>query len=652
MSYRELSKSEIKALENNGCISTDWKKVKVKDSFTTDNIKNSTFDGDVELGVFEDFVTLSGNVKKRSGIYNSYISNCIVGDNSLIENINGYLSNCIIGSCCYIGFSGPVYCEETSYFGHDVKANVMIETGGREVPLCTKLTSQSAYLLTMYRHDNALTERLKSFFTDCSIAQSSEKMNIGNNVVIVNSKEIKNVNIGDFTRIAGAEILDNGTIESNEVSPVIVGSGVIAKGFIMLPGSEVSDSSQIFNTFVGESVRISKGFTSHDSLFFANSIMENGEACSIFAAPFSVSMHKSTLLIGGFFSFMNAGSGSNQSNHLYKLGPIHQGVLERGVALSSDSYLMWPAHIGAFTMVMGRHYTHPDIENMPFSTLIQQGDKSILTPGVNFNKIGVLRDSQKWPNRDKRKGDKRDIITHGLLNPYTISRVVKGYNFLYNKSTKLKPRQDYVNYNGTIIKASKLEMSLDCYYNAITMYISEKIIEKINEYGDPSQFAEALKVPNIGDIDWKDLAGMITPKEGVEQIISHIKDGVVNSVDELESEFKELNSGYSHYEWIWCARLISQWYGIDINNITKSEFKKMLELGYNAIIMNGEFVLEDAMKEYDDKLKVSFGLHENLEETGNEFKNIRGDFDSQPVVAQLRKFFKDKASEYHKLSII
>ena len=51
MSYRELSKSEIKALENNGCISTDWKKVKVKDSFTTDNIKNSTFDGDVELGV-------------------------------------------------------------------------------------------------------------------------------------------------------------------------------------------------------------------------------------------------------------------------------------------------------------------------------------------------------------------------------------------------------------------------------------------------------------------------------------------------------------------------------------------------------------------------------------------------------------------------
>ena len=50
--------------------------------------------------------------------------------------------------------------------------------------------------------------------------------------------------------------------------------------------------------------------------------------------------HKSTLLIAGLFSFMNAGSGSNQSNHMYKLGPIHQGILERGAKTSSDSYIL------------------------------------------------------------------------------------------------------------------------------------------------------------------------------------------------------------------------------------------------------------------------------------------------------------------------
>ena len=58
-----------------------------------------------------------------------------------------------------------------------------------------------------------------------------------------------------------------------------------------------------------------------------------------FAGPYKVTHHKSTLLIAGMFSFMNAGSGSNQSNHMYKLGPIHQGTLERGAKTTSDSYI-------------------------------------------------------------------------------------------------------------------------------------------------------------------------------------------------------------------------------------------------------------------------------------------------------------------------
>ena len=137
-------------------------------------------------------------------------------------------------------------------------------------------------------------------------------------------------------------------------------------------GAEGLESAQIYNTDIGERSRVSKGITSQDSLFFANSIMENGEACSIFAAPYSVSMHKSSLLIGGYFAFLNAGSGSNQSNHLYKLGPIHEGIVDRGGALASDSYIMLPAHIGSFTFVLGRNYSHPDIVSMPFSMLIMK----------------------------------------------------------------------------------------------------------------------------------------------------------------------------------------------------------------------------------------------------------------------------------------
>ena len=106
-------------------------------------------------------------------------------------------------------------------------------------------------------------------------------------------------------------------------------------------------------------------------------------------------MHKSSLLIAGMFSFLNAGSGSNQSNHMYKLGPIHQGVVERGSKTTSDSYILWPAKVGAFSLIMGRHVNHPDTSGMPFSYLIEHGNRSYLVPGANLKSVGTIRDAQK-----------------------------------------------------------------------------------------------------------------------------------------------------------------------------------------------------------------------------------------------------------------
>ena len=36
---------------------------------------------------------------------------------------------------------------------------------------------------------------------------------------------------------------------------------------------------------------------------------------------------------------------------MYKLGPIHQGAMERGAKTTSDSYILWPARVGAFSLV-------------------------------------------------------------------------------------------------------------------------------------------------------------------------------------------------------------------------------------------------------------------------------------------------------------
>ena len=150
---------------------------------------------------------------------------------------------------------------------------------------------------------------------------------------------------------------------------------------------------------------------------------------------------------------MNAGSGSNQSNHMYKLGPIHQGIMERGSKTTSDSYLLWPARIGPFTLVMGRHYKNMDTSSLPFSYLIESNDESILVPAINLRSVGTIRDAQKWPLRDRRKDTlKTDQVNFNLLSPYTIRKMFEGRDILRRLKSGSGDDTGSYSYNSMLIK--------------------------------------------------------------------------------------------------------------------------------------------------------------------------------------------------------
>ncbi|MEG0500523.1 MAG: DUF4954 family protein, partial [Rikenellaceae bacterium] len=287
------------------------------------------------------------------------------------------------------------------------------------------------YIIALYRYRPLLIEAIKELIGRYTVSITSCRGTISNGVRIINTGTIRNVKIGPMAVVDSASRLENGSINSNESDPVIIGHDTIAEDFIVSSGAQVGDGSSMMRTFVGQGCHLGHQFSSHDSLFFSNCQCENGEACAIFAGPYTVTMHKSSLLISGMFSFLNAGSGSNQSNHMYKLGPIHQGIVERGSKTTSDSYILWPARIGAFSLVMGRHVHHPDTANLPFSYLIENADETYVVPGVNLRSVGTIRDTQKWPKRDKRKDpEKLDFINFNLLSPYTVNKMIKGVEIL------------------------------------------------------------------------------------------------------------------------------------------------------------------------------------------------------------------------------
>jgi hypothetical protein len=518
--------------------------------------------------------------------------------------------------------------------------------GGREVYISDKLSAHQAYIMALYRHRPKLIEQMKAITDYYSNKHASDMGTIGESVRIKNVGIIKDVRIGDFCSINGASRLENGSINSNEAAPVLIGANVICDDFIICSGSSVTDGTTLSRCFVGQACTLGHNYSASDSLFFSNCQGENGEACAIFAGPYTVTHHKSTLLIAGMFSFMNAGSGSNQSNHMYKLGPIHQGMLERGAKTTSDSYILWPARIGAFSLVMGRHVNHSDTSDLPFSYLIEQGNTTYLVPGVNLRSVGTIRDAQKWPKRDKRTDPVRlDFINYNLLSPYTIQKMMKGRSILKELVRVSGETSEIYSYQSAKIKSSSLFNGIKFYETAIHKFMGNSIIKRLEgqSFHSNEEIRERLKPDtNIGTGEWVDIAGLIAPKSEIEKLMDGIENGEINRLKYINAHFAEMNDNYYSYEWTWAYSKIEEVYHIDPQNITAQQIIALVKRWQEAVIGLDRQVYNDARKEFSMQSMTGFGVDGTKITKMEDFESVRGDFENNTFVNAILNHIRTK----------
>ena len=644
--YRALTSEEIKRLEAQACTATDWNEVQVAEGFTPEYIHHTRFSGKVRLGVFEGEFRLAGGVRKHAGLSYVTLHNVTVGDNCFIENVKNYIANYEIGESVFIENVDIILTDKKSRFGNGVEVSVLNETGGREVMIHDRLSAHQAYIMALYRHRPLLIERMKALIEAYAEAQASETGTIGNRVSIVNSGYIKNVRIGDCCEIEGAGRLKNGTINSNASDPVHIGYGVVCDDFIISSGAHIEDGTMITRCFVGQACRMGHNYSASDSLFFSNCQEENGEACAIFAGPFTVTHHKSTLLIAGMFSFMNAGSGSNQSNHMYKLGPIHQGAMERGAKTTSDSYILWPARIGAFSLVMGRHVNHPDTSDLPFSYLIEDKNTTYLAPGVNLRSVGTIRDAQKWPKRDLRKDPLRlDQINYNLLSPYTIQKMMKGREILKELARVSGETSETYAYQSAKIKNSALNKGIKFYETAIHKFLGNSVIkrlEKIQFRSDEEIRKRLLPDTSIGSGEWVDISGLIAPKSEIERLMNDIETGALSTVDQIHDRFADMHAHYYTYEWTWAYEKMLEFYQLDAERITASDICTIVRQWQDSVVGLDRLVYEDAKKEFSLTSMTGFGADGSKAEQKLDFEQVRGVFESNPFVTAVLEHIKVK----------
>ncbi len=533
---RLLNNAEIEQLERNGCTaSPNWECISVGETFNAARVRNVVFIGKVEIEGWTDDVTFEG-IKLPFCLYNTTIADSKLGENScvinttLLSNYNIHKSVTIIDCGIITGKELPGAVEPLN------------ESGIYDIQMHPHLTSNIAHMAVFHGHRNGLKDAINKLA----------------------SKQKGGCYIGDNAVISGAKEIRDSIILSAEKMPTTVKAGVTIRESVVQEGSHLSDHAKVERSFVGQSVEISSGMTMENSMAFANAQLLCGEAISAFCGPYTVSHHKTSLLIAGAYSFFNAGSGTNASNHHYRLGPRHQAVYCRGAKSGSGSYILAPAKIGAFSMVVGHHKSHPDTSEFPFSLLIEKDSSSVLLPAQNLRTISLARDEQKWQDRDHRHPDLcRDCISTDTFNPLIINTILKAAALCHKLSEK---ESDIIMYGGCKMQRLFVVRAELAYQKLAEAILLSKFFSSINitdKYADDSNAME-----------WVDLGGFITTKQRTEALENDITSGNIATIEELDERIREMVKNFAddevHYVRMKCQELFGLTPTSDAETLSKA----------------------------------------------------------------------------------
>ncbi len=646
--YRNLKQAERKILQDQGCTAEDWNLVEVADGFDPARVRNTQFLGRVRIGRLTDNIKLAEGIEKPSGIYNATIADCTIGDNTRISNINVHIANYDIASdVCIENVATMATCPGAT-FGNGVEVVALNEAGGREVVIVDELSVQFAYLMCLHRYRPVLIKKLTEIARSYVEAVRCDRGKIGQGARILSTTEILDLNVGPHAVINAAASLVNGTILSSAEAPTLVGSNVVAEDFIIAEGTSVTGTVNLKKAYIGQGCRIGDQFSAENSLFFANSEAFLGEACSVFAGPYTVSHHKSTLLIACLLSFYNAGSGTNQSNHMYKLGPVHEGKLERGIKAGSFSYVIWPCRVGPFSILLGKHTRSFDTSDFPFAHLEADANgRCSMVPGLYLTAVGTMRDEAKWLRRDRRKGTKkRDIISFDVFSPYTVGKMIKACSILKHLQENTDRSVEDVAINGVRMKRVLLRTSRKLYRTGIEMYLLEKILAKAEKYidGGIEKIREAFAAPVAGAVysrDWVDIGGQLMPRQRLLDLTAAIESGKIADFKAFNTEMAKIHQAAESDEWFWVKNTYKEAFNRDLEQLTKAEFIKDIESYQKVKTKYLKLVLVDAEKEFSQASRTGFGQDGSADDLNEDFSQVRGQFEHNKFVRQIHDNIKE-----------
>jgi hypothetical protein len=591
--WRHLRAEELEQLVKNGNTSNNWDELLVTGEFDPQLIRNTDFFGLVRIGRLRNVILEHHELQISAGISNSVIVACDIGDDAAIHGVR-YLAHYIIGDRCILANVDEMHTTNHAKFGNGIVKegedenvrvwlDLMNETGCRKVLPFDGMIPADAYLWAKYRDDKALMGKFKEMTQKRFDSRRGYYGTVGEQCVIKNCRILKDVKIGSYCYIKGANKLKNLTIHSSAQEPVQIGEGVELVNGIIGFGCHIFYGCKAVKFILGDNSNLKYGARLINSFLGDNSTISCCEVLNNLIFPAHEQHHNNSFLIAAVVlgqSNMAAGVtvGSNHNSRAND-NEVQAG---RGFWPGLCTSVKHSCRFASFTLLAkGDYPTEMDIP-LPFALLNDNtsDDQLEVMPAFwwLFNMYALARNTSKFLGRDKRV-NKIQHIEFESLAPDTMEEIFYGRRLLEIWTGKAELRRagkykdglsqdelarigkDILNgpkerADGLEILGEQMEKSqrkaiiVKAYegyhaYGQMLLYYAVKNLITFLQANSGANFGsmqKALKGPRVRE--WGNLGGQLVPAKDIDQLRADAGGGKLASWDDIHKRYDALWQAY------------------------------------------------------------------------------------------------------------
>ena len=678
--WRHLRSDEIERLVKNSNSATNWDDIWVTDEFDTNMVRNNRFFGMVRIGRVTRKVLQYHDLRVPIGITDSSIMSCDIGDDVAIHDVH-YLANYIIGDRTILFNIQEISTTDHSKFGNgtikegepeDVRIwlEVMNEIGTRKILPFDGMITADAYLWAKYVDDSKLQERLKEITQASVDFHRGYYGTIGESCVIKNCWILKDVKVGPHCYIKGASKLKNITINSSEEEPSQIGEGVILVNGVTGYGCRIFYSVVATRFVLGDNCNLKYGARLINSVLGDNSTISCCEVLNNLIFPSHEQHHNNSFLISAcVMGQSNMAAGATMGSNHNSRATDGEIVASRGFWPGLCSSVKHSSKFASFTLLSKADYPNEMNIMLPFCLVNNNTTNNELEvmPAYwwMYNMYAIARNTSKYLKRDKRKR-KIQNIEFETLAPDTVEEIIEGRKLL-----EVWVAQAYLRKQGEDPKRYEYYDLRECGKNLLdnepeTVKLLEvfgehmekgkrkvrilKPLEAYHAYGDMIVYYAVSTLMHYleahPDLDmesivnsmrgkrlrkWINLGGQTMPEEYVDQLRADIRDGKLNTWDEIHHRYDELWDNYQAEKLRHAYFSLMFLYKDETDVLTEEMWHENLDKAIRIQHFICDQVYESRKKDYDNEFRNATFRNED------EKIAVIGKIDDVSFVKQIRK---------------